>query len=287
MSKNKYSIEDYQRAGVELYDKLHIDTFPVAAKYIKSLDEIPEGVIRPIDKGLKMSICQAMTQARRWGQKFCITSDDNFCTPSSAFHGFVHGITAEEMVESQVRQRWRKDEEAEKRRQVDQASVRQLQMVMNLKNIGVMVAPLHETPFIPDTVTVYGNGLKMTYIIHALNFERKAKYEVESDFIGFGESCGKGAFQPYVTGKPHFVLPGTGDRSFCLIGDHELAMGLPAKHVFYVLKNLFQTGEGQGLKLPLRKILPRLNESITPGFKYMREVIDKANEKEKSKEGSA
>lgn len=292
MSKKKYTLENYQRAGVELYDKLHIATFPIAMKYIKSLDEISEGVIRPIDKGQKMSICQAMSHARHWGQKICITADDNFCTPSTAGYGWVHGITAEEMIESQVRQRWRKDEDAEKRRHADQTSqmtgqIRQLEMFMNLKNIGVMVAPLHETPFIPDTVTVYGNGLQMTYIIHALNFERKSKYEVESNFIGFGESCGKGSFQPYVTGKPQFVLPGTGDRGFCLIDDHEMAMGLPAKHVFYVLKNLFQTGEGQGLKLPLRKILPRLNESITPGFKYMREVIDNAKEKEQSKEGSA
>ena len=136
MSKNKYSLEDYQKAGVELYDKLHIDTFPVAAKYIKSLDEIPKGVIRPIDKGQKMSICQAMTQARRWGQKLCITADDNFCTPSTAGFGWVHGITAEEMIESQVRQRWRKDEDAEKRRHVDQTSVKQLQMLMNLKNMS-------------------------------------------------------------------------------------------------------------------------------------------------------
>ncbi|MHA1466884.1 MAG: DUF169 domain-containing protein [Promethearchaeota archaeon] len=287
MSKKKHSLEDYQRAGVELYDKLHIDTFPVAAKYIKSLDEIPNGVIRPIDKGQKMSICQAMTQARRWGQKLCITADDNFCTPSTAGFGWVHGITAEEMIESQVRQKWRKDEDAEKRRHVDQTSVKQLQMLMNLKNIGVMVAPLHETPFIPDSIIVYGNGLQMTYIIHALSYEGKKKYEVTSDFIGFGESCGKGAFYPVIFNKPQFVLPGTGDRGFCLIDDHEMAMGLPAKHLFYVLTNLYKTGEGQGLKLPLRKILPRLNESITPGFRYMREVIDKAKEKEKNKEGSA
>ena len=287
MPKKEYTLENYRQAGIDLYDKLHIDTFPIASKYIKSLDEIPDGVIRPIDKGQKMSVCQAMSQARRWGHKLCITADDNFCTPSTAGFGWVHGITAEEMIESQVRQRWRKDEDSEKRRQVDQASVKQLQMIMNLKNIGVMVAPLHETPFIPDAVTVYGNGLQMTYIIHALNFERKSKYEVTSDFIGFGESCGKGAFTPYVTNKPIFVLPGTGDRSFCLIDDHEMAMGLPAKHSFYVLENLYKTGEGQGLKLPLRKILPRLNESITPGFKYMREVIDNAKEKQKNKEGSA
>ncbi len=228
MSKNKHSLEDYQRAGVELYEKLHIDTFPVAAKYIKSLDEIPKGVIRPIDTGQKMSVCQAMTQARRWGHKLCITADDNFCTPSTAGFGWIHGITAEEMIESQVRQRWRKDEDSEKRRQVDQTSVRQLQ-----------------------------------------------------NFVGFGESCQKGAYKPYLYNRPEFVLPGTGDRSFCGIQDWEVGMGLPAEAVFYVLENLFATGRGQGLKFPLRQVIPRLHEKITPGFIFMREIIDKTLKKEK------
>lgn len=279
----KYTVEDYQQAGLELYDKLHIPTFPVAMKYIKDLSEIPEGVVRPIEKGQKMSICQAMAQARRWGHKLCITEADNFCTPSTVFHGWVQGVSAEELIESQVKQEWHKDADAEKN-QVSGMNLQNLKTMMSMGYIGVIVTPLHETPVIPDSITVYGNGLHMTYIIHALNYERKKKYEVTSNFVGFGESCGKGAFQPFIMRKPQFVLPGTGDRSFCLIDDHEMAIGLPAQYVFYVLENLFNTGDRQGLKLPLRKILPRLNEKITPGFMYMREVIDKA--KEKTKGGS-
>jgi len=81
---------------------------------------------------------------------------------------------------------------------------------------------------------------------------------------------------PFITRKPQIVIPGAGDRSFAGIQDHELAIGMPAKYVFYVLENLFKVGGGQGLKLPLRQIIPlNLNENLTPGFKYMREVIDK------------
>jgi hypothetical protein len=58
-------------------------------------------------------------------------------------------------------------------------------------------------------------------------------------------------------------------------------MGLPAEAVFYVLENLFATGRGQGLKFPLRQVIPRLHEKITPGFIFMREIIDKTLKKEK------
>jgi uncharacterized protein (DUF169 family) len=132
-----------------------------------------------------------------------------------------------------------------------------------------------ETPVIPDAILVYTDGPKLTNIINALNYEHKRKYRVQSTFEGFGESCGKGGLMPFITRRAQIVLPGTGDRSFGGIQDHELAIGMPGEFIFYILENLFQTGAGQGLKFPLRTLIPKLDESLTPGFVYMREVIDK------------
>ena len=86
---NMATIEEYRKAGQELFDKLHLATYPVAIKYIKDIKEIPDKAIRPIVKGHKMAICQAFTQARRFGGTYAITSADNFCTPSSVGHGWV------------------------------------------------------------------------------------------------------------------------------------------------------------------------------------------------------
>ena len=81
---------------------------------------------------------------------------------------------------------------------------------------------------------------------------------------------------PFITRKPQIVIPGTGDRSFAGIQDHELAIGMPAKYAFYVNENLFAVGKGQGLKFPLRQMIPLgLDEKLTPGFMYMRDLIDK------------
>ena len=272
-SKNK-SIEEYQKAGEDIFHKLHLDSYPVSIKYIKDIEnDIPLGVRRPIDQGEKMSICQAFTYARRFGRKLCITAADNFCTPSSVAHGWVP-LTLEEFTESQIRQKWSKDVESEKRR-AEQNYARNFKNLIELAYRGVIVSPLQETPVIPDSILIYCDGVKLTYIINALSYEHKRKYRIQSTFEGFGESCSKGGLMPFITRKAQIVIPGTGDRSFAGIQDHELGIGMPADFIFYVLDNLFQTGAGQGLKFPLRQVLPRLNENITPGFKYMREVIDK------------
>ncbi|MFX1337371.1 MAG: DUF169 domain-containing protein [Promethearchaeota archaeon] len=268
------SIEEYRKAGQELFDKIHLATFPVAIKYIKDFSEIPEGAIRPANKGFKMSICQAFTQARRFGKTYAITAVDNFCTPSSVGHGWVN-LTEEEFIESQIRQGWSKDPQAERRRAA-QAYARNFKNIINLGYCGLVCSPLQDTIVIPDTILTYCDGPQLTYIIHALTFEHKSKYSITSSFEGFGESCGKGGLMPFITRKPQIVIPGTGDRSFAGIQDHELAIGMPAKYVFYVLENLFKVGRGQGLKLPLRQIIPlNLDEKFTPGFRYLREIIDK------------
>lgn len=277
-----YTLDDYQKAGNELYEILHLVSYPVAIRYIKDLSEVPPGVKKPSDQGNQMAPCQIITQSRRWSEKWVITQEDNFCTPSSITHGWVP-VSSEDFIESQIRQKWQK-------RQKDLAAQKQkaakdyeenLKKAMAPGFIGMMTSPLAESPFIPHSVLVMGSGIQMTYIIHALNYEKKKEYKLSSSFVGFAETCLKGALRPFLYDKPEFVLPGTGDRSFCGIQDWEVGMGLPAEAVFYVLENLFATGRGQGLKFPLRQVIPRLHEKITPGFIFMRDIIDKTLKKEK------
>jgi uncharacterized protein (DUF169 family) len=50
---------EYQKAGDDLFHKLHLSTYPVAIKYIKSLDEIPKGAMQPSKFGRKMALCRS------------------------------------------------------------------------------------------------------------------------------------------------------------------------------------------------------------------------------------
>jgi len=278
-SKNK-NLEEYQKAGQEIYDKLHFQTYPIGIKYIKDEKEIPPGAIQPSKRDKRMSICQAFYMSRRFGNIYAITAADNFCTPSTVAHGWVK-ISEEEFIESQVRQRWHKDEKAEIRRAKKLYS-KNFKNIMDLGYTGLISYPIQKSPLIPDTILVFGNGAQITHIIHALCYEHKKKYSINSSFEGFGESCGKGSLIPFLTRKVQIVIPGSGDRSFAGIQDQEIGIGLPADHIFYVLQNLFKTGGRQGLGFPIKSMIPlNLTENLTPGFKYMKEIIDRKLEEEK------
>ena len=275
MSETKsLSIEDYQKSGDEIFRKLHTATHPIAVKYIKSLDEVPDGVKRPSDNGLKMSICQAFTQSRRFSEHWCITAEDNFCIPSIIDHGWVK-LTKEEYVEMQKKQDWYTNPEAlEKFIRVQYS--KNVKDIMNLGYIGVMSAPLNETTFIPDCVLIYGNGKQMTYMIQSLGFERRKDFAINVSFGDYGESCRK-ALRAFLNNRPEIIIPGNCEREICLIQDEEVAMALPSQAAIYVAEYLFS--QGLGLKMPLRQVMPRLTEEVNPGFISAKEILDKSEKK--------
>jgi uncharacterized protein (DUF169 family) len=267
------SIEEFLNYGESLFHTLHLSTYPVAIKYLKREDEIPANAMRPSAHNRKMSLCQAFTQARRPGMVVAMTAEDNFCTPSSVMHRWVN-LSMQDLMESQVRQRWHKDAEVEEKRitkfrgflgddYIDQPG----------QYIGFVCSPIHKIHFLPDSIMIYCSGVQLTHIIHALSYENK--YDPTSSFDGFAESCVKGALIPFVTQRPQVVIPGAGDRMFAGISEHELGIGLPASLLFYVVDHLFKTGKRLNIGFPIRSVVPMdLNERITPGFKYLRKKLD-------------
>jgi uncharacterized protein (DUF169 family) len=262
------TIDEYKTCGRDLFHKLHLSTYPVAIKYLTDAKDIPKSAVKPSGFGQKMSLCQAFTQARRWGVTVAMTADDNFCTPATAIHRWK-AIDLPDLIESQVRQGWHKNREAEQRRF---ASITALfgedYFSKPPRYCGFICAPLTEASFAPDSVLIYGDGVQLTHIIQALSYEHL--HVPTSSFEGFEESCVKGGLLPFLTGKPQIVLPGAGDRAFAAISEHEIGIGLPAELVFYVHENLFKTGGFMNLGFPMKQMLPMgLNEQLTPGFKFL------------------
>jgi len=272
------SLEKIRQAGQDLYHRLHLPCYPVAIKYIKSESEIPDGVIRPQALGQKWSLCQAQTYARSWGWHVAITEAENFCVPASAMHQWLN-VTHEELLESQVHQGWHKSREAEVNRF---RSARQLLESAGKGDLGkrareycgFVASPLHQTVVEPDTVLVYGSGTHITHLVHAICYDYQSP--VTSAFEGFGEACFKGGLLPFLTGRPQIVLPGMGDRSFAGASEHELAIAFPGTMLQQILEDLFKTGGAMNMGMPPKTLMPNnLNENITPGFKFLREVADK------------
>lgn len=270
-------LTDFQRLGQELYDKLHLPTYPVAITYIRNEGEIPPQALRPSAMGQKMCICQAFTYARAWGAHVAITAGENFCVPGSAGHKWVD-VTDEEFIESQVIQGWHKSREAETNRingynLIFSGPDGAARLAKARERIGLVASPLHQALLEPDTVLVFGNGVHITHIIQALCYDYKAP--IMSVFEGFGESCLMGGLLPFLTGQPQIVIPGMGDRAFAGIAADEIGIGIPAAKFPTVLEDLFKTGGAMNIGLPFKVMMPtNLTESVTPGFAYLKNIVD-------------
>ncbi len=274
-------LKEYQKLGKELYEKLHLPTYPVAITYIKNEDEIPEEAMKPSAMGQKMSICQAFTYARSWGAHVSVTAEDNFCVPGSACHKWID-VTDEELIESQVHQGWHKNREAETNRinglnHIFSGSDGAARLAKAKERIGLVASPLQKALLEPDTVLVFGNGVHITHIIQALCYDYKAP--IMSAFEGFGESCMMGGLLPFLTEQPQIVIPGMGDRAFAGITPDEIGVGMPASKLSTVLEDLFKTGGPMNIGMPFKAMIPtNLTENITPGFAYLKKAADKRKE---------
>jgi len=248
----------------------------VGITYIKTLEEIPENAMRPSSMGQKWSLCQAVTYARRHGWQVGMTADDNFCVPASAFHKWVD-VSDEDLIESQVRQGWHKNRTAEENRfrffknlfavPGGEQTLQKMQEYM-----GFVCFPLHQAILPPDTILVFGDGTHINHMVQALCYDYTLP--VMSAFEGFGETCFKGGFLPFLTGRPQVVIPGMGDRAFAGITPEELAVGLPAGQLSAMVDNLFQSGGPMNIGQPVKTMLAMgLGESITPGFAFLKEKI--------------
>ncbi len=267
-------LKDFRKAGEDIFHKLHLSTYPVAIKYIKGKDGIPQGAMQPSAFGKKMTLCQAISLSKGPGNTVAMTADDNFCTPSTVGHQWVN-IPLETLIESQVKQGWHKDIEAEKRRMEAQAKLLATTDIKRMFGyIGFVCSPLQKAHDVPDAVLLHGDGVQITHVIHALSYEYL--HVPSSSFDGYGETCIKGGLIPFVTGIPQILLPGAGDRSFSGSSPHEIGIGMPAELIFYTLENLFKSGGMMNMGFPARLFMPMgFDENITPGFKFLKDEIGK------------
>jgi hypothetical protein len=137
---------------------------------------------------------------------------------------------------------------------------------------GMLVAPLSSTPFIPDTVVVFGNPEQMTHVAQSLSFE--GKHVPRGAITGFGDSCWGAALFPLLSKNPVFVLLGMGNRSFGGVTKNEVATGMSGSMVFYLDENLLKAGgEENNLKANLNKKMTYVDEDTFPGWRDVRNII--------------
>jgi uncharacterized protein (DUF169 family) len=272
MSQSKYSLEDFQKAGRDLYDNLRFLTFPLAIKYIKKESEIPEniGIIRPSKIHQKISLCQAFTIARRWDRTVVMKFEDNHCITSSFVHGWEY-MPSKEILKSQILSKYHSGPNAELSIQLQFGKYLNKESMEKIKgNIGFIVSPLNKTLIVPDVILCYGSPAQMTHIIHALTYEGRNLVK-DQFFIGYGESCIKGVLIPFISNQTQIVLPGTGDRMLSMTMENEMAIGMPANKIFYILKNLFKSAGKFNMGIPSKFMLIDMPDGMgPPAFRYLK-----------------
>jgi len=275
------TLEEYQAAGQELYDKLRLYTYPVAVKFIKSESEIPSNIMRPSKNNEMIPLCRAFTWARRWKAHVAMTREDNACITSSCILKWYdpEEVPPEEVVKGTTRSGYRIDIEAEKRvrnlwdRYIDK------NMDKVKDHMGFIVSPLNETIIIPDSILIYGDPNQIMHIIHSISYE--GKILVESYFAGYSETCNKGVLIPYITGKPQVVLPGTGDRRLSFTTENEMAIGIPGDLIFKVNEHMFVSGGPRNnMGQPNKVVMQGLPKSYSPpAWKHLRRVVKRNKKK--------
>ncbi len=247
-------IDKWRDAGTEYYNKLRLLTYPLAIKYIKDESEIPTNAFRPSKTNQRLTLCQAFTTARRLGRTMAMTFEDNHCITSSFVQGWEY-MPGKEILQSQIISGYHSNPSAEMRVQLQFSDMLTKEALEKVKgNIGFIVSPLTKTDVIPDVILTYGNPAQIGSIIHALSYE--GRYLVTNqNFVGYGESCLRGVLVPYITNKSQVVIPGTGDRTLAVTTENEMAFGMPAKRLFYILKNLFKSGGTFNPGMPSKFIL--------------------------------
>ncbi len=269
------TIEQYQQTGREIWNDLRLSTYPVAIQYIRDESEIPEDFVQPSKVGESWALCQAITYARRNQTCSAMTKEDNFCVPSSWAQGWLH-LPFEQMIESQILNKWRKDYDSEIRCQI--AAGEDWATKENMKKAreycGFLVAPLTSAPFIPDSILLYCDPGQATHIIQALSYE--GNHVFTSTFNGFGESCIKGALKPFLTGTPEVILPGAGDKAVSGTHDHEMAVAVPGQLLFTIKENLFQTGSENNMGYPYKASRTKIDNSYLPGWVYLKEKMEES-----------
>jgi uncharacterized protein (DUF169 family) len=278
--KKNYSINEYQNIARSLIDRLDLETDIVAMKFIKDSNDIPDQFIQPVrDLNKKMTICMAMGEARKHGKFTAITADDNPCTPGSVAHGWTKGVSPFALMKSQEENEWVKNKFSMHRGMLKRYGLGGLRAHYPfnklLRHIGVLIAPLSQTSFIPDTCLMYGYPEQIMHVSHSLSFE--GKYVPRAVLAGHADSCYAGALIPKKSRNPNFVLLGMGDRALRCVEKYEVAMGMSADLTFYTDKYLFKSGGDHNLKhyLDNPPDLENIDESMLPGWTNVRNLMDK------------
>lgn len=196
------------------------------------------------DLGVKISICQGISFARRYGWVMGMANEDMQCPIAQVAFGFeeqipyyTEGNLAAGMYVETCGQGALTEQELPK---------------FTPEESGMVVAaPLHRCAFTPDILLVYGNSAQVMRLTTAALYKRGGALTSKTAARG---DCADIVIRTLQTGEPQFILPCYGDRIFGQTQDHEMAFTTPWDLIPELLAGFEGTHRG-GVRYPIPNYL--------------------------------
>lgn len=231
---------DLKTVNAELTTYIRPQTFPVAVKMLRSIEEAPPKTRLPHDLGIKVATCQAIAFARRYGWTMALSREEHSCAPGMIALGFAksnefyaEGNIAKDMYCGTL--------------EAGAAMETAVPKFEPGRYGAVVFAPLERASFEPDLLLVYGNSAQVMRLVHGALFHRGGTLKAEA----MGRlDCADIVVRTVQTNECQWVLPCTGDRMFALTADDELCFTMPPSRVEEVLEGVRETHRF-GLRYPV------------------------------------
>jgi uncharacterized protein (DUF169 family) len=257
---------DPKSVASALDQHLRTETFPLAIRVLRAGEAVPAKARRPYQElGIKVSICQGIAMARRYGWSIAMGAEDLSCPIAQVAFGFkpaipfyTEGNLAAGMYVETCGQ-GALTEQAVPKFSADEAGT-------------VVVAPVARCNFEPDTLLVYGNSAQVMRAVTGALW--KTGGSLTSISSGRAD-CADIVIRSAKEQKPQFILPCLGDRIFGQTQDHEMAFTTPWSLVPDLLEGLEGTHKG-GVRYPIPHFL-RYTPQFPATYQKLQELWDSDN----------
>jgi len=224
LNPNKEEVMDLKKISEVLNLYVRPQTFPVAYKFVRSKEDLPEKVRRPMgDLGYPVALCQGTALTRRYGWTMAIGKEDQCCVGGAQTMGFVSEGAKEPVGDEN-------------------------QHEPGKYNYHV-TATLERADFKPDIIAIYGSSAQIMRLVQSAIGGPGGSGKVNAIATGF-KDCGDISARTVLTDQCQFILPSGGDRVFGSTQDHEVIFTMPWSKVQTVIDGLANTHKA-GFRYPV------------------------------------
>lgn len=254
----------YEQEARELESYIRPAALPMAVRIVKEGEELPPKVRQPLrDLKVRLSICQVMGMARRYGWTIAVGPQDQSCPIAQVAMGFnealpfftegnlAHGMYAETMEASAKA-------EAE------------MPMFAPGEAKYILIGPLAKATYEPQIVVVYANSAQVMRLVAGAVF-KKGGYLPSR--VAPRADCSDIVVGTLREDHAQVILPCYGDRVFAMTQDHEMCFAIPYSQMGDLLQGLAGTEKG-GIRYPIPVNL-RTEADFPPKYKQLAEMWKK------------